>query len=347
MQDRRNYYRVLQVQPDAPVEVIKTNYRTLLQKMRLHPDLGGDNRRASQINQAYQVLKDPLQRALYDKQLLKDFHIQALSQGALAGDYAAYPRVTEPTYTDTPNRRNYYRILNIQTDAPAAIITASYRMLMRNPRIPVELIQEAYAVLSDSQRRNAYDARLKKGAHRTNSPPTESSGSKSQDTDVNRATAQYMPVPTTIPGRHSSAYQPLITQYCHFCKSPHAQCPSGNFDDLCVVCASPLFSAPKESISGKQRGLSRVSQQGHLNYYTEWPGGIRHGWIEDLSPDGLRFITAQRLERDQIIKVDNDYFQCVAKIMHRQSNPEGISIGSRFITVLFNTQRGNFISARA
>ncbi len=56
MQNRRNYYRILQVQPDAPIAVIKNNYRTLLQKLRLHPDLGGDPENASQINQAWQTL---------------------------------------------------------------------------------------------------------------------------------------------------------------------------------------------------------------------------------------------------------------------------------------------------
>ncbi|MFT5395826.1 MAG: DnaJ-class molecular chaperone [Gammaproteobacteria bacterium] len=41
--ERRNYYRILNIQPDAPLEIIKNNYRTLLQKLRLHPDLGGGN----------------------------------------------------------------------------------------------------------------------------------------------------------------------------------------------------------------------------------------------------------------------------------------------------------------
>ena len=40
MENRRNYYRILQVQPDAPVEVIKASYRALMRELRLHPDLG-------------------------------------------------------------------------------------------------------------------------------------------------------------------------------------------------------------------------------------------------------------------------------------------------------------------
>lgn len=67
--NRRNYYRILQVQPDAHETVIRTAYRTLMQKLRLHPDLGGDGATAALINQAYAVLSDPAQRAEYDAQL--------------------------------------------------------------------------------------------------------------------------------------------------------------------------------------------------------------------------------------------------------------------------------------
>lgn len=33
-----------------------------------HPDLGGDPRRAQLINEAYEVLRDPSKRRLYDDQ---------------------------------------------------------------------------------------------------------------------------------------------------------------------------------------------------------------------------------------------------------------------------------------
>ena len=37
MENRRNYYRILRVQPDAPLEVIKSSYRTLMTKLGLTP----------------------------------------------------------------------------------------------------------------------------------------------------------------------------------------------------------------------------------------------------------------------------------------------------------------------
>jgi len=67
MKNKRNYYRVLHVQPDAPKEIIRSSYRTMMQKLRMHPDLGGDDWNASLINEAYEVLTNTQHRAAYDK----------------------------------------------------------------------------------------------------------------------------------------------------------------------------------------------------------------------------------------------------------------------------------------
>lgn len=69
MRNRRNHYRILQVQPGAPAEIIRASYRTLMQRLRLHPDLGGSHRHAALINEAYAVLSDPDRRARYDREL--------------------------------------------------------------------------------------------------------------------------------------------------------------------------------------------------------------------------------------------------------------------------------------
>ena len=61
-----NYYRILHVQPDAPEEIIRSSYRTLMTKLRRHPDLGGDHLMATAINEAYAVLSNPAKRAAYD-----------------------------------------------------------------------------------------------------------------------------------------------------------------------------------------------------------------------------------------------------------------------------------------
>jgi hypothetical protein len=69
MKNRRNYYRILHVQPDAPPAVIKATYAALMLKLKHHPDLGGDHQLAALINEAYAVLSDPAARAEYDRRL--------------------------------------------------------------------------------------------------------------------------------------------------------------------------------------------------------------------------------------------------------------------------------------
>jgi len=65
--ERRNHYRILHVQPEAPPEVIKSSWRALMS--RLHPDRGGDHEHAALLNAAYAVLSDPEQRRRYDQTL--------------------------------------------------------------------------------------------------------------------------------------------------------------------------------------------------------------------------------------------------------------------------------------
>jgi curved DNA-binding protein CbpA len=67
--ERRNFYRLLYVQPEAPPEVIKASFRALMTTLRAHPDLGGDHERAAQLNAAYAVLSNPQQRLAYDRRL--------------------------------------------------------------------------------------------------------------------------------------------------------------------------------------------------------------------------------------------------------------------------------------
>lgn len=65
-QERRNLYRILFVQPEAPPEMITAAYRCLMAQLRNDPDPGGNPEKAARINQAYQILRDPARRRAYD-----------------------------------------------------------------------------------------------------------------------------------------------------------------------------------------------------------------------------------------------------------------------------------------
>jgi curved DNA-binding protein CbpA len=67
--ERRNLYRLLFVQPDAPHDVIKAAYRALMTTLRAHPDRGGSHDEAARLNAAWTVLGDPARRAAYDASL--------------------------------------------------------------------------------------------------------------------------------------------------------------------------------------------------------------------------------------------------------------------------------------
>lgn len=65
-----NYYSTLQVHTDAEQEIIEAAYKRLARKY--HPDISKTTdatQRMQQINEAYEVLADPENRALYDQEI--------------------------------------------------------------------------------------------------------------------------------------------------------------------------------------------------------------------------------------------------------------------------------------
>jgi len=59
-----DYYKVLGIERNATEEQIKDAWKTKIKEH--HPDIGGDEEKAKEINVAYKVLSDPQERAAYD-----------------------------------------------------------------------------------------------------------------------------------------------------------------------------------------------------------------------------------------------------------------------------------------
>jgi hypothetical protein len=89
MSDRRNFYQILHVQPDAPMEIVHTSYRAVMHVLRMHPDLGGDHEKAALINEAFATLSNPEKRAEYDRTLLNEGGEKKREPKALPGDAPA------------------------------------------------------------------------------------------------------------------------------------------------------------------------------------------------------------------------------------------------------------------
>jgi curved DNA-binding protein CbpA len=91
----RTLYAVLNVAPDADPAVIEAAYKALMKKYhpdRLGPDGGSDERRAAEINEAFQVLRDPDRRARYDGDArARQEHLRRAAYAAPPPVYAAAP----------------------------------------------------------------------------------------------------------------------------------------------------------------------------------------------------------------------------------------------------------------
>jgi len=144
VQNRRNYYRLLQVQPDAAPEVIKASYRTLMQKLRFHPDLGGDDWNATLVNEAYSVLSDPARRARYDA---------ARREGAMGigpgGRAASTPRAAANARTAARRTRDAFESLTCPlcrtvSDVPANLPEARRCSACHSP------LARVHTVVSDT-----------------------------------------------------------------------------------------------------------------------------------------------------------------------------------------------------
>jgi curved DNA-binding protein CbpA len=97
----RDPYEVLQVQPGAEPEVVRAAYRVLARKY--HPDLGGDATRMVALNDAWDVLGDPVRRAAYDASRAEESSREAPTArnwpSGAAPSAASAPAPTRPTQT--------------------------------------------------------------------------------------------------------------------------------------------------------------------------------------------------------------------------------------------------------
>ena len=244
MNNRRNYYRILHVQPDAPNAVIQYSYRALMQKLKRHPDLGGNHEEAVLINKAYAALMDPIKRASYDRDLM-----QQHSKSSLAGQ-----RFHE----------------------------------------------------SDDETENQPEQRYEK---------TKNVNSK---------------------------------KCCLFCQTPHNVLLDSMPDATCTNCESPLsLATPVDLEQSCRRAVKRVVKNDPVHFYTNWPQKHNPGKLQDISPNGMLFITSQPVATEKIIKLASELLHAVAVVMSCQStagnSASAYSVGVRFLTLRFQNSKGTFV----
>lgn len=95
----RDYYAILEVSPTATTAEIKRSYRRLA---RLHhPDLNKQalDTHIKRLNEAYEVLRDPVKRAAYDEQRAEEKRQEA-ARAALRRQQEQAKREAEMTWAE-------------------------------------------------------------------------------------------------------------------------------------------------------------------------------------------------------------------------------------------------------
>jgi hypothetical protein len=212
---------------------------------------------------------------------------------------------------------DYYRILQIQPDAPAPMIHTSYQTLVRRALRDspggdeIARLDAAYAVLSDPQRRAAYD--------------------------IERAART---------GGRERAAKPGS---CLFCGAPHAVEHELKRDDECRACASPLYPAERHRLEySGQRILGRIQMRLPVSIWTTWHRDTPIvGEMRNLSLNGMAFAASLLFETNQIVRIDCTELRALGRIAHAEQATSGaypFSAGVEFLTLRLPEGGGTFYS---
>jgi hypothetical protein len=211
---------------------------------------------------------------------------------------------------------DFYKILQIQPSAPAPMIHTSYQTLVRRALRDspggdeIARLDAAYAVLSDPQRRAAYD--------------------------LERA------------GRTGGRQPTGETSTCLFCGAAHGAEHSLKRDDECQRCASPLYPAERHRLEySGQRILGRIQLQHPISIWTTWHRDTPiAGETRNLSLNGMAFVSSVLFETNQIVRIDCTELHALGRIAHAEatSGSYPFSAGVEFLTLRLPEGGGTFYS---
>ena len=105
----KDYYKILQVSPDAAPEVIQMAYKALAKKY--HPDLNPDNTEQAQeqmkeLNEAFEILSDPEKRARYDAAQKSTKGTASAASQPKTDTSTQQPHETQPPQQPSPEKEN-------------------------------------------------------------------------------------------------------------------------------------------------------------------------------------------------------------------------------------------------
>lgn len=257
--------------------------------------------------------------------------------------YARTVPTPVPPAMSRVNRRNYYRILQVQPDAHEAVIRTAYRTLMQKLRLHPDLggdgatatlINEAYAVLSDPARRAEYDARL--GPRPARAAP--------------HAAPQQMPVAATAP-RTSATGHVDDPETCPFCAARVPPATAKSPASRCSCCASPLSPPPAaRRLSATRRAFERQAVAAPVEYFLRGTTAPTPAALRDFSPAGAQLTTADALPANTILALKTPLFDALARVVRCEpatDTPGQWLLRLEFLTLALTAPAGSLVSTRA
>ena len=233
------------------------------------------------------------------------------------------------------NRRNFYRLLQVQPDAAPEVIKAAYRALiaMHHPdkggdHATAALITNAYATLSDARLRDQYDARrLQRGGR--------ASTSRSADGAASRAAAG------------PSATSDDANDCCPFCAIMLSI--KARSAPRCLRCSAPLVKVPSGGLplTKERRRMLRVSKSDWAMLHTSWNAEGIDVRMRDLSLDGVSVYCGAALPVGRRVRIVGAVFDAVGEIVSTRQVGNVYTLHAHLITAIFAVRTGGFVSTSA
>jgi len=241
------------------------------------------------------------------------------------------------------NRRNYYRILHIQPDAPAAIIKASYRTQMQKLRMHPDLggdewnaslLNEAYKVLSDPDTRSAYDREYFADQQKARKSTRQRAAPWASHASVQTYNSRFDSDPAA----------------CPFCKTPRPATSSYAGPGNCPGCSAPLEIAHTLRLAdASKRTIERIDHREAVTIYLSPDGSGHQGMVRDLSPNGMQLQCRLLLRENQVIRISCTALSAAGRVTfcNRGMNGDLFIAGIEFLTLRFHSRFGTFLSIKA
>ena len=225
------------------------------------------------------------------------------------------------------NRRNLYRLLHVQPDAPAEVIRAAYRALIavRHPDVGGDgyeagLLNDAYAVLSDPLKRATYDAR-------------RASRAAARQRTSSTVAIELVPPPANACPMCRLALPLRIAR-----------------DTRCARCRAPLapaLAADARAMPMDRRGIPRVSKSDWAIMHVDGQADAIDVRLRDLSLDGIGVYSGLELPVQRVVRVVGRSFDVVAIVVACRRLDRVFTVHAQLLTALFAESTGGFVSTLA